>query len=352
MRRFLIFLFILALLALAIFITIPALAAQSYGTVSSTLSLSQRFSYSARMLWYDVYITQPADVYGADQNFSVVLGESPYEIASRLEAEGIIVSARAFTVYLVYTGMDTSIMPGDYRLSPSLSTQSIAGMLQDTRASQVMFTVLAGWRMEEIAASLSTSGLPITPEAFIVAATSHEGFLFPDTYLLDRSTSADELVSILTQRFDQNLSISLKEGFARQGLTIYEAVTLASIVQREAVVAEEQPLIAGVFVNRLEASQRLESDPTVQYALGYDEAGQTWWTNPLSYADLKVDSLYNAYRYAGLPPAPICNPSLGALQAVAYPAETVYFYFRARCDGTGLHAFAETFQGHLDNACE
>ena len=352
MRRFLIFLIILALLALSVLIVVPALASQHYGPASSALSLRQRFSYAARLLWYDIYITQPADVYGADQDFSVSSGESVYEIASRLQSDGLILNARAFVVYLVYTGMDTSILPGNYRFSPSLSVQSIAGMLQDTRASQIMFTVLPGWRMEEIAASLPTSGLPITSDAFLAAAAAEEGFLFPDTYLLVRTTTADELVAILTERFDQHLSTDLENGFEHQGLTVHEAVTLASIVQREAVVTEEQPLIASVFLNRLAAGQKLESDPTVQYALGYDEVGQTWWTNPLSYADLEFDSPYNTYLYSGLPPAPISNPSLGALQAVAFPAETPYYYFRARCDGTGLHAFAETFDGHLQNACD
>ena len=352
MRRFLYFLLFIALLALAVFIAIPALAARRYGTASPALTGVQRFQYAAKMLWYDVYITQPVDAYGAEQDFNVASGESPYEIANRLQDDGLILDSQAFVTYLVYTGMDKRLQPGDYRLSPSLSMQSIAGMLQDTRASQVAFTVLPGWRMEEIAASLPTSGLLIPEEAFLAVAAPQEGFLFPDTYLLPRTATADELVAILTQRFDQSLNPSAKEGFARQGLTIYEAVTLASIVQRESVVAEEQPLIASVFLNRLAAGQKLESDPTVQYALGYDEAGGTWWKNPLTYADLEVDSPYNAYLYPGLPPTPISNPSLGALQAVAFPAQTPYYYFRARCDGTGLHAFAETFQGHLENACD
>jgi UPF0755 protein len=206
--------------------------------------------------------------------------------------------------------------------------------------------------MEEIAASLPTSGLPITPEDFLAAAAGHEGFLCPDTYLLPRTLNAEALVAQMTTRFNQILSADLRNGFAAQGLTLSAAVTLASIVQREAVITEEQPLIAGVFLNRLEAGQKLESDPTVQYALGYDPAGQTWWKNPLTYTDLAVDSPFNTYVYGGLPPAPIDNPSLAALQSVAFPAQTDYFYFRARCDGSGLHAFAETFAGHLANACE
>jgi UPF0755 protein len=218
--------------------------------------------------------------------------------------------------------------------------------------------------MEEVADALPTSGLKISPEEFVSVASSAppgidylppsastEGFLFPDTYILSRDTGPDELVEILLRNFSLHLTSDIREGFARQDLEPYQAVILASIVQREAVQAEEQPQIASVFLNRLAQGMKLDSDPTVQYALGYDPVGSTWWTNPLSSEDLQVDSPYNTYLYPGLPPGPIANPSLGALRAVALPAQTPYQYFRARCDGSGLHLFAETFEEHLENAC-
>jgi UPF0755 protein len=96
---------------------------------------------------------------------------------------------------------------------------------------------------------------------------------------------------------------------------------------------------------------KLDSDPTVQYALGYNPDKKTWWTNPLSLQDLQIDSPYNTYLYMGLPPGPIANPSLTALQAVAFPAQTPYYYFRSACDGSGKHTFAETFEEHLQNEC-
>ena len=97
---------------------------------------------------------------------------------------------------------------------------------------------------------------------------------------------------------------------------------------------------------------KLESDPTVQYAIGYDAARGGWWPVPLTYSDLQVDSPYNTYLYAGLPPGPIANPSLEALRAVAFPAETGYLYFRAACDGSGYHRFARTYEEHVQNGCE
>ena len=159
------------------------------------------------------------------------------------------------------------------------------------------------------------------------------------------------MIESILQNFDANVDKSIREGFEHQGLTLLQGVTLASIVQREAVVEDEQPIIASVFFNRLKAGMKLESDPTVQYALGFNAIQQTWWTNPLSAADLKVDSAYNTYLYAGIPPGPISNPGLSALQAVAFPAQTPYYYFRARCDSSGRHNFATTLEEQLNNAC-
>ena len=109
------------------------------------------------------------------------------------------------------------------------------------------------------------------------------------------------------------------------------------MIEREAVKADEMPLIASVFFNRLDIGMNLASDPTVQYALGYDYIAQRWWKNPLSLDDLKTDSTYNTYVYPGLPPAPIANPSLEALRAVAFPQESPYYFFQAKCDGSGYH---------------
>jgi UPF0755 protein len=121
------------------------------------------------------------------------------------------------------------------------------------------------------------------------------------------------------------------------------------MIERESIVHDEMPYIASVFLNRLSAGWKLESDPTVQYAIGFEG---NWWPNPLSALDLEIDSPFNTYLIDGLPLAPIANPSLDALRAVANPAVTPYFFFRARCDMSGLHNFAETLEEHINNGCE
>jgi len=243
----------------------------------------------------------------------------------------------------------------------------IAHKLQDATPTEVTFHILPGWRLDEIAAALPTSGLNITPDEFlkIVASppqnfaalyelpsnASLEGFLLPDEYKLSREITAQEFITTILGNFEAKISNDLLQGFENQGLNLYQAVTLASIVQREAIVQDEMPLIASVFINRLNTGLKLDSDPTVQYALGYNAEKKTWWTNPLSLTDLKIDSPYNTYRYPGLPPGPIANPDLSALRAVAFPAKTPYYYFRAACDGSGKHEFSETFQEHLSKEC-
>jgi UPF0755 protein len=357
-------LFFLVVGFLAFLTSMPTLAAQSYGPPNPSLSVWQRFEYSFSLLWNAGHLTTPRDPAGAEQLFVIESGESAATISNHLQSLGLIRSASTFRTYLVWMGLDTSVQAGNYKLSPASSAIQIAAALQDATPSDVAFGVLPGWRMEEIAAALPTSGLNIDPEAFLSAAlspstpldfwpasVSAEGFLSPGTYTLPRSTTAGQLVSVLLQGFTSHLTQEIRDGMTRQGLTLYQGVILASIVQREAIHDDEQPFIASVFLNRIAIGMKLDSDPTVQYALGYNAAQGTWWTNPLSLEDLQVQSPYNTYLGAGFPPAPIGNPGLSALQAVASPAQTAYYYFRARCDGSGYHAFAETFEQHIRNAC-
>ena len=347
-----------------LFIFVLSQASRIYGRPAAELTLFQRIQYSALLLWYDGLLTHPLDVKGTDQSFTVEMGEPVNSVANHLESVGLIRNAEAFRAYLVYSGLDTSIQAGEYQLSTAMSAISIAHELQDATPHEVTFVILPGWRIEEIAESLPTSGLPITYDEFLAAAQapppefgvlsgadSAEGFLFPDSYIFPRQTSASEMVSELLRNFALHLTPDLKNGFEKQGLSVYEAVTLASMVQREAVHEEEGPLIASVYLNRLRIGMKLDADPTVQYAIGYNILQRTWWTNPLTLLDLQLNSPYNTYIYEGLPPTPIANPGLDALRAVAFPEETKFYFFRAKCDGSGFHEFVETFEEHLQNAC-
>ncbi len=351
-------------LLVAALLGVPAMARQNYGAASPTLSPIQVWQYSASLLWADGLLTKPLAAGAPEVDFQVQQGESVTSICNRLAQAGIARDAWMMRDYLIYSGLDTSVQAGLYRLGAGMSVVDLAHRMQDATPADVRFVILPGWRMEEIAASLPTSGLDITPTEFIVAASaSHpgfgflagadtvEGFLYPDSYVLPRTIASNDLVEALVRNFQLHLSADLQEGFQRQGLSVYQAVTLASIVQREAVKPEEAPIIASVYLNRINSQMRLDADPTVQYAIGYNPLQATWWTNPLSLDDLKFSSPYNTYVVDGLPPAPISNPGAAALEAVGAPADTPYFYFNARCDGSGYHDFAQTFDEQLGNLC-
>jgi len=355
---------VLGCLLMLVGIGVPVLAARSYGPASPQLNPLQVWQYSARLLWADGLLTKPLAASAPEVEFEVQPGESVDSICQRLSQAGLAREAWLVRDYLIYTGLDTSVQAGVYKLSASMSAVDLARRMQDATPADVDFVVLPGWRLEEIAASLPTSGLNIDPAAFIAAASrpqpgfdflagadTAEGFLYPDSYVIARTTDADQLVGALISNFRLHLDADLRDGYGRQGLTVYQAVILASVVQRESVQADEAPEIASVYLNRLAAGMPLDADPTVQYALGYDEVRGTWWTNPLSLEDLKLPSPYNTYLNDGLPPSPISNPGMTALRAVAFPADTPYYFFAARCDGSGYHDFAETFEQHLQNLC-
>jgi peptidoglycan lytic transglycosylase G len=342
-------------------------ATTTYGPPAPALTLVQKLTYTTQLVYNAKDLTQSVDKNGQSQSFKVDLGEPVVSVATRLEQAGLIRNADIFRIYLIYAGLDTRIQAGNYEINPSMPAIAIANRLMDATPEKVTFNILAGWRAEEIAAALPTSGLSITPQEFLDAIQNPpvgipirqpkpeiltmEGFLFPDSYEFARTIPLKQMLIAILENFDRHVTADIQQGFSNQGLSLYQGVTLASIVQREALVTDEQPTIASVFFNRLANGMKLDSDPTVQYSLGYNQIQKTWWTNPLYADDLQVASAFNTYLNAGLPPGPIANPGISALQAVAHPAKTPYYYFRARCDGSGKHTFAVTYEEHLQNAC-
>jgi UPF0755 protein len=360
---------LVSLLVIAV-IVIPSLitskAEQRFGTASAQLSFRQRLYLSSLILLQSKELTEPMNPAGSEVNLTIEPGESVPSITGKLWEEGLIPNPGVFRSYLQFTGQDTSLKAGDYKLSPNMSPIEIAKAIQSSMSADVTLTILPGWRTEEIANALPTSGFNITAEEFFSAVHTHpdeysfssctavgslEGYLFPGSYTLPRDSTINDLLPQILMNFETQVNPELRSGFATHGLDLCQAVILASIVQREAMVEDEMPMIASVFYNRINSGTVLASDPTVQYVLGYNQSQDTWWTNPLSLQDLKVDSPYNTYLYSGLPPGPISNPSLAALKAIAFPAETPYYYFRAACDGSGRHLFSETFEEHLTNEC-
>ncbi|HRQ37480.1 MAG TPA: endolytic transglycosylase MltG [Chloroflexota bacterium] len=304
--------------------------------------------------------------------FTITPGQTAAEITVNLAAAGLVRDPELFLNYLHYFGLDSRLEAGDFLLDPTWPLPEMAVALTDARAREITLRFIEGWRLEEMADSLrQIRPADINADEFQAIAQRQapfdlsrydflsslppdatlEGYLFPDTYRMPLDANAAYLIDLMLTNFGERVTPEMRQAYGAQGLSLREAVTLASIVQREAVIADERPLIAGVFLNRLRDGILLQADPTVQYALGYQPDRQTWWKTPLFLTDLQFDSPYNSYVYGGLPPGPIASPSLSSLQAVANPAPSDFIFFVASCDGMapGSHVFSVTFEEHLAN---
>jgi len=311
-------------------------------------------------------LTKPMSTDDTPIPFTIEAGETAGTIALRLQEMGLIGDAELFRLYVKYHNLDANLEAGDYTLRANMTMEDIAYELLEARFEEIEITILPGWRLEEVAEMLRDS-TQIPPEEFLTQArqgefdspaladrplgTSVEGYLFPDTYRIPARADARQLIEILLTAFDTRFTPEMRQAAAAKGMTVYQVVTLASIVEREAVLDWERPIIAGVYLNRLnpdtETKGYLQADPTFQYAKGYDSTTGKWW-NPMGLDEAAtVDSPYNTFLYPGLPPGPICSPSLASLQAVLYPTETDYLFFYARGDGS--HVFARTYEEHLRN---
>ena len=358
--------FLLLFIVIGVWFTIPFLAEKQFGEPVGSLSGFDRWNFSRQVLAGKTELLTGVSGDDTEQKFTISSGESVSSIAARLEDAGLINDAKAFRAYLVYKGLDSSIKAGRFKLTPSQSSLQIIETIQSVYSAVVPFYIYPGWRAEEIAAALPTSGIEVSPEEFLnivhhpnklsgrtefAEFPSLDGFLFPGEYSIDRKISAEELVLTFLERFSLQVQPEVINRINTQGLSLYEGITLASIIQRETFMDDERALMASVFYNRLRVGMRLETDPTVQYALGYSKIWGNWWKTPLLTGDLKVNSPYNTYRIDGLPPTPIANPDLPSIEAVANPEETEFYYFRAMCDNSGYHVFSVTFEEHISKGC-
>ncbi len=307
-------------------------------------------------------VNRPASNDATPLPFTIAPGETAATIAARLAEAGLVNDAELFRLYIRYYGVDAQLEAGDFELRRNMTMSELAEALQQARMQEISVTIVPGWRAEEIAEMLERENI-MHSDAFLALVrqgtfayalladrpegSSLEGYLYPDTYRLPARASALDLIERMIETFEARFTPEMRQAIRAQRMTVYQAVTLASIVQREGVVVEELPVIADVYLNRLAQGMYLQADPTFQYARGYDAASNKWWA-PFDVEDVQlVQSPYNTFLNPGLPPGPICSPSQAALEAVAFPADTDYLFFYAKGDGT--HAFAATYEEHLAN---
>lgn len=283
-----------------------------------------------------------------EEVFIINQGESVSSIAKRLESAGLIKSANAFTIFVKNSNMSSKIQAGDFKLSPSMDAKEVLRQLT-VGVIDKWVTLLEGWRVEEVAQKLN-SELGISSSEFM--AVAKEGYMFPDTYLFNQKATAADIAQTMRNNFNKKYDDQLQTKIKKNGLTSEQGVILASIVEREARSDEVRKMVASILLKRLKINMGLNADATIQYALvkqgSKNPPDGGWWKRNLTRDDLKVDSPYNTYIHAGLPPTPISNPSLSSLQAVANAdSSTPYLYYYH--DSKGNSYYARTLDEHNQN---
>ncbi|MGI6177772.1 MAG: endolytic transglycosylase MltG [Eubacterium sp.] len=296
-------------------------------------------------------------------DFTVESGMTTSDIAQALEDDGVIKSAFKFKVFSRRSGYDGTYQAGTYALSPAMKLSEIAEILSEGKVNTISFTVVEGMTVNDIAELLSDKGLvssdefrklltdggyendydflaTVSQEA-IDAGNRFEGYFFPATYEVYKGVTGDQIIRMMLDRFEQAYTDEMKARADELGLTTNEVVTIASIIEKEAPLDSDRPLVASVIYNRLDAGMTLGMTSTVNYLLNkYEE---------LTTDDLATESPYNTYINYGLPAGPICSPSDTALNAALYPAETDYLYFVLSAKGDGSNAFSSDYEQFLED---
>jgi len=273
-------------------------------------------------------------------------------VARRLEGRGLVRSARAFLLLARLKGLDREVKAGGYRIRPGWAWE-VLGALVRGRREAIWVTFPEGFTARQMARRLAELGLAneqvfmmlfrmgkgAFPEFdFLPEGKTLEGYLFPDTYLVEVGLDEREIIRMLLRRFEEVVVRGLERELGRSPLSLHQVVTLASLVEKEAKLEEERPLIAGVLLGRLRRGMKLECNASLLYVLGEPKL---WLTK----RDVSIDSPYNTYLHPGLPPGPICNPGLASILAVLRPRRTDFLFYVARPDGS--HYFSRTYREHL-----
>lgn len=294
-------------------------------------------------------LTPPPELLEGPRIVVVPASEGVLAIAFHLRDTGVIRSPEAFVALSLARGSFRTLKAGEYEVPRGASTRRVLALLESGRVRQHPVLHREGDSLAELARTLEQAGLASADDVLRVAADpaflsahgiegpSAEGYLFPDTYHFVRGMTPEQLLGRMVQRMQAKLTPELRERSRARGLAVHGLLTLASIVEREAIAADERPLIAAVFWNRLRISMPLQADPTVQYAVGKER-------RTLTRADLVTDHPYNTYVRPGLPPGPIASPGISAIEAVLEPADVRYLYFVKKDDQR--HHFSVSIDEH------
>ena len=277
------------------------------------------------LIWQGIYLSK--DLTGKEELFSVEKGQNVFQIAENLEKEELIKSRFFFNFYVLAAGKTRELRAGEYFLGPFMTTSEIAQKIFVGDVVTITVTIPEGFTLAQIEERL---GVKLPGENL-------EGFLFPDTYHFPFRVSGEEAVKIMRENFEKKLTQDLIYEIEKQGKTIFEIVTMASLIEKEVRTSKDKQLVSGTLWKRLENGVPLQVDATITYITGKK-------TTEVSIANTQLDSPYNTYKYAGLPAGPISNPGLESILAAMYPKSSEYWYYLSTPEGETI--FSRTLQEH------
>jgi UPF0755 protein len=318
-----------------------------------------------------VFISQSGK--GETKLLTIKEGEGVHQISKDLKKEGLIDNTFVFETYVWLIGGGTKILAGDHMIYDKWSIKNITRVLisGSSLENETTIKIIEGWNLRDIAAYLEKQGICTTEEFFNAAGRptidynldktyarpqdfsnghpiladkpknyGYEGFLFPDTYRIYKDAKPEAIVEKMINNFERKVNKEILDAITSSGRNLYDVITLASIVEKEAKTYEDKQRVAGVYYNRLKIGMALQADPTINYATGEI-------TDRPTYDQIQIKSLYNTYKHAGLPPGPICNPGLDSIRAVVNPENNGYYYFLNTPDGKLI--FSKTLEEHKRN---
>jgi len=312
------------------------------------------------LIFLIIFLMIPSDTktmepvsHGTPVYFTVRPGMTVSDIGTALHARGIIDSEFKFWWTAKLNGFENKVKSGTFAMETGMTARDALEILVYGNTAVIRFTIPEGFSVRDIADRLEQKGI-VQADEFMTRAEHYrpysyveehdevryaaEGFLFPDTYEINDSISVDTILKMMAENFDHRLTKEMRTRAAEMNLSIYDLVTLASIVEKEAYHDEDRPIIAQIFLKRLQIGMPLQADPTIQYLLNQPK-------EDLLLRDTEIDSPYNTYQNGGLPPGPIANPGTASIMAVLYPADTNYLYFVA--DRNGNNYYATNYADHL-----
>jgi len=286
--------------------------------------------------WQGIYLSKGSTL-TEEKTFLVEKGQSLFQIAENLEKEGLIKNKFSFDFYVFLKGAQGKLQAGEYSLSPSMSIDEIAKKIISGDIAKIVVTIPEGFTVKQIEEKLG----------FKLPGENLEGFLFPDTYQFPKRISGEEVVKKMRENFDKKLTSELKEEIKRQGKTIFEIVTAASLIEKEVKTKEDKEIVSGILWKRLKNGIPLQVDATITYIIKTTDpegvASRPYGAR-ISVEETKIDSPYNTYKYKGLPLGPICNPGLESILSAIYPKSSEYWYYLSTPEGETV--FSKTLEEH------